>query len=160
MDTGFAAQIQEDAGDLHARERATHEKVHADRLRFLRLLKEGRASLVAEAAALLGYHVRTSERWWKRYREGGLAALVAPPRRRGARERITPEAWAGLEAEMRAGRVGGLADAQAYLRREWGVEYGIDAASKLFKRRKTKLETGRPRHRRAAAPAEQAAFKE
>jgi transposase len=140
-DTGLAARIRETAGALHARERATPDKVHADRLHFLRLLKDGRATPLAEAAALLAYHVRNAERWWKRHR-GGLAAPVAPPKRRSARERITPEAWAGLESEMRAGHVGGLPEAQAYLRLEWNVEYGIDAVSKLFKRRKTKLKTG------------------
>ena len=41
----------------------------------------------------------------------------------------------------------------------WHIAYGIDAISKLFRRRKTKLKTGRPHHRKAASPAEQAAFK-
>jgi hypothetical protein len=70
-----------------------------------------------------------------------------------------PEVWEGLQAEMRAGHIGGLAEAQAYLRDTWGIAYGIDAISKLFQRRKTKLKTGRPRHRKAASLAEQAAFK-
>ena len=74
-------------------------------------------------------------------------------------ERITPEAWAGLQAEMRAGQIGGLHEAQVYLRDTWHIGYGIDALSKLFQRRKTKLKTGRPRHCKAASPAEQAAFK-
>jgi hypothetical protein len=65
-------------------------------------------------------------------------------------ERITPEAWEGLQAEMRAGRIGGLHEAQAYLRDTWHIAYGIDAISKLFRRRKTKLKTGRPCHRKAA----------
>ena len=114
---------------------------------------------ICQAAAALGYSVRTAERWWRRYCEGGLAALLAPPRRRGMVERITPEAWEGLQAEMQAGHVGGLHEAQAYLYDTWHIAYGIDAISKLFRRRKAKLKTGRPRHRKAASPAEQAAFK-
>jgi hypothetical protein len=61
--------------------------------------------------------------------------------------------------------VGGLAgrdagwphrrEAQVYLRDTWHIVYGIDAISKLFRRRK--LKTGRPHHRNS--PAEQAAFK-
>ncbi len=60
---------------------------------------------------------------------------------------------------MRAGRIGGLRDAQIYLRDTWHIGYGIEARSKLFQRRKTKLKTGRPRHCKAASPADQAAFK-
>ena len=88
-----------------------------------------------------------------------MAGLLAPAQRRGMAERITPEAWEGLQAEMRAGHIGGLHEAQVYLRDTWHIAYGIDAISKLFRRRKTKLKTGRPRHRQAASPADQAAFK-
>ena len=126
---------------------------------MLRFLKEGRVAGVSQAAEVLGYSVRTAQRWWQCYREGGLAALLAPPQRRGMVERITPEAWEGLQAEMRAGHIGGLHEAQVYLRDTWHIAYGIDAISKLFRRRKTKLKTGRPHHRKAASPAEQAAFK-
>jgi hypothetical protein len=48
-------------------------------------------------------------------------------------------------------------EAQTYLRDTWHIGYGIDAISKLFRRRRTKLKTGRPRHRNSSA--EQAAFK-
>lgn len=110
-------------------------------------------------AAILGYHLRTVQRWWQCYRDGGIAALLPAPSRRGAPERITPEAWAGLSAEMEAGRIGSLHEAQVHLPERWGIDYGIDAISKLFQRRKTKLKTGRPRHRKSAGPAVQAAFK-
>jgi hypothetical protein len=50
-------------------------------------------------------------------------------------------------------------EAQLYLRDTWHIAYGIDAISKLFRRRKTKLKTGRPHHRKAASPSDQAAFK-
>jgi len=159
METVFSRLIQEDVADLKGREKEPFAKGIADRIRFLRLLKEGRAVQLAEVAALLGYHLRTVQRWWQKYRTGGMAALLPGPPRRGASERITPEAWAGLQAEMEAGRIGSLHDAQVYLRDHWGIEYGIDAISKLFGRRKTKLKTGRPHHRKAASPAVQAAFK-
>ncbi len=76
----------------------------------------------------------------------------------GRRERITPEAWADLSAQMRAGAIGRLKDAQAYLQERWGIDYCLDGVSKLFIRRKTKLKSGRRRHRQADAAA-QAAFK-
>ena len=143
----------------YAAEKAARDKARTDRLRLLRFLKEERVAGVSQAAEVLGYSVRTVQRWWQCYRAGGLAALLAPPRRRGAKERLSPEAWEGLQAEMRAGHIGGLHEAQLYLRDTWHIAYGIDAISKLFRRRKTKLKTGRPHHRKAASPTDQAAFK-
>ena len=131
--------IQEDVAQLQAAEKAARDKARSDRLRLLRFLKEERVAGVSQAAEVLGYSVRTAQRWWQCYREGGLAALLAPPQRRGAKERISPEAWEGLQAEMRAGHIGGLHEAQVYLRDSWHIAYGIDAISKLFRRRRTKL---------------------
>jgi hypothetical protein len=102
MGTTYALLIQEDVAQLHAAEKAARDKSRTDRVRLLRFVKEGRVPGIVQAAAALGYSVRTAERWWRRYCEGGLAALLAPPRRRGMVERITPEAWEGLQAEMQA----------------------------------------------------------
>ena len=96
MDSAYALLIQEDVAQLQAAEKAARDKSRTDRVRLLRFLKEGRVPGISQAAAALGYSVRTAERWWRRYCEGGLAALVAPPQRRGMVERITPEAWEGL----------------------------------------------------------------
>jgi transposase len=159
MSIAYPPLIQEDIGQLHAAEKAARDKARADRVRLLRFLKEGRVASVSQAADLLGYRVRTLQRWWQCYREGGLAALLAPPQRRGMTERLTPEAWAGLQAEMRAGHIGGLHEARSTCATTWHLAYGIDALSKLFRRHKTKLKTGHPRHRKAASPAEPAAFK-
>lgn len=159
MATLYSQQITEDVADLKSREKEPFAKGIADRVRFLRLLKDERAAELTEVAEVLGYHLRTNQRWWQQYRDGGIAALLPGPPRRGASERITPEAWAGLCGEMEGGRIGSLHEAQVYLRDRWSIDYGIDAISKLFQRRKTKLKTGRPRHRKAASPAVQAAFK-
>jgi transposase len=159
MSLAYPLLIQEDVAQLQAMEKAARDKTRTDRVRLLRFLKEGRVAGVSQAAEVLGYSVRTAQRWWQCYREGGLAALLTPPRPPGMPERITPESWEGLQAEMRAGHVGGLHEAQVYLRDTWHIAYGIDAISKLFRRRKTKLKTGRPHHRKTASPAEQAAFK-
>src|SRR3954469_23044681 len=102
MNATYPLLIQEDVVQLQAAEKAARDKARADRLRLLRFLKEKRVAGVSQAAEVLGYSVRTVPRWWQSYREGGLAALLAPPQRRGAKERISPEAWDGLQAEMRA----------------------------------------------------------
>src|SRR4051795_4977622 len=102
MDVAYPLLIQEDVARLQAAEKAARDKARTDRLRLLWFLKEERVAGVSQAAEVLGYSVRTAQRWWQCYREGGLAALLAPPQRRGAKERILPEAWEGLQAEMRA----------------------------------------------------------
>ena len=108
MDITYSLLIQEDIAQLQAAEKAARDKTRADRVRMLRFLKEGRVAGVSQAAEILDYSVRTVQRWWQCYREGGLAGLLAPAQRRGMEERITPEAWEGLQAEMRAGHIGGL----------------------------------------------------
>ena len=92
MDVAYPLLIQEDVARLQAAEKAARDKARTDRLRLLRFLKEERVAGVSQAAAVLGYRVRTAQRWWQCYREGGLAALLAPPQRRGAKERLSPEA--------------------------------------------------------------------
>ena len=154
----YSISITESVAELQARERAVRGQRAADRVKLLRLLKSGAARSVRQGAAMLGYSERQAQRWWECYARGGLAALLDVGWPGGSRERITPEAWADLSAQMRAGAIGRLKDAQAYLRERWGLTYCLDGISKLFIRRKTKLKTGRPRHRHAEAAA-QAAFK-
>src|ERR687883_1370880 len=158
MSIDYSMSIAESVAELQARERAVRGQRAADRVKLLRLLKSGAARSVRQAAATLGYSERQAQRWWARYAHGGLAALVDVGHPGGSRELITPEAWADLSAQMRAGPIGRLKYAQAYLHEHWGIAYCLDAISKLFIRRKTKLKTGRPRHREADAAA-QAAFK-
>src|SRR4051812_37916687 len=159
MEMNYPSLIPESAADLYGLEQAERRTGRSDRVRMLRLLKSKTVPNVTQAAAVLGYTVRTLQSWWRSYRDGGLPRLLPSRRPAGGRERITPEAWQGLQDEMRAGHVGGLNEAQAYLRDHWHIAYGIDAISKLFQRRKTKLKAGRRRHHRAASADEQAAFK-
>ena len=95
MDVAYPLLIQEDVAQLQAAEKAARDKARSDRLRLLRFLKEERVAGVSQAAEVLGYSVRTAQRWWQCYREGGLAALLTPPRRPGMPERVTPKAWEG-----------------------------------------------------------------
>ena len=107
MSVAYPLLIQEDVAQLQAAEKAARDKTRADRLRLLRFLKEERVAGVSQAAEVLGYRVRTLQRWWQCYRAGGLAALLAPPQRRGAKERLSTDALEGLQSEMRAGHIGG-----------------------------------------------------
>ena len=91
MSLAYPLLIQEDRADLQATEKAVRDKTRTDRVRLLRFLKEGRVAGASQAVEDVGYSVRTAQRWWQCYREGGLAALLTPPRRPGMPERVTPK---------------------------------------------------------------------
>jgi transposase len=128
-------------------------------VRMLRLLKAGDARSLGACAALVGFSPRQVARWWAAYRAGGLAALLAEKPRPGRASRLTPEALAGLEGEMRAGAIATLADARAYLAERWGIAYGsLNGVWWQFRKHGIKLKTGRRRHRKAD-PVARDAFK-
>jgi transposase len=77
---------------------------------------------------------------------------------RGRQEFVTEKAWEELEEVMKEGRIATYAQARDFLA-ERGVEYAsADSVGGLFRRRKVKLKTGRPRHEKADTE-EQEAFK-
>lgn len=151
--------IEESPEQLAERERTRRFGPISDRLKMLRLLKEGTYRSRRALAPVLGYSERQLGRWFDAYREGGLEALLDRGKSGGSSERVTPEAWAALAVEMKAGRIARLEDARRYLEEEHGIHYaGITSISALFERHGVKLKTGR-RTNRKADPAEQAAFK-
>ena len=64
MDITYPLLILEDIAQLQAAEKVAQDKIRADRIRMLRFLKEGRVAGVSQAAEVLGYSVRTAQRWW------------------------------------------------------------------------------------------------
>jgi transposase len=132
----------------------------APRVQMLRLLKGGEATNVPQVATLVGYSPRQIQRWWQAYRTAGLAGLTRVYHPAGKPARLTEDAWAGLQVELEAGRIGGQEDARRYLEETWGVRYKtIHGISYQFKKRKVKWKTGRRRHAKAD-PAAQAAFRQ
>ncbi|MBV8869892.1 MAG: winged helix-turn-helix domain-containing protein [Acetobacteraceae bacterium] len=154
----YGGSVAESIEELAEIGRRLRGRAEADRVKLLLALRSGRERSLRRAAAVLGYSERQAQRWWRAYRSGGLAALLERRPREGRRERVGPAAWAALEAEMRAGRVARLREAQAFLRDRHGIAYSLNGVSLLFKRHRVKLKTGRRRHRKADAAA-QAAFK-
>jgi transposase len=159
MRIDYGAHISQSTTALLALEKRLRGRPIADRIKLLRLLKTRTLRSLRAAAPVLGYSERQLQRWWATYTTRGLEALVRWQPRLGRHEQVSPEAWAALAMEMRAGRVARLKEAQRYLREQWGIDYhSLNGLSQLFKRHKTKLKTGRRRHRQAN-PAAQAAFK-
>ncbi len=151
--------IEEDPRELEKLEKQ-HRYTHLfQRARMLRLLKSGSCHSLGEAARVLGYSWRQCQRWFTKYRRGGLEELLeSRVGERGRRELVTPEAFEELEEAMKEGRIATIGQAHEFLG-ERGVEYSHpDGVGQLLRRRKVKLKTGRPRHEKAD-PEEQEAFK-
>ena len=151
--------IQEDPKELEKLEKH-HRYTHLfQRVRMLRLLKSGECSNLGEAADALGYSWRQAQRWFAKYREGGLEELLrSRVGERGRQELVTPEAWKELEEVMKEGQIATISQVHEFLS-ERGIEYSHpDSVGQLLRRRKVKLKTGRPRHEEAD-PQEQEAFK-
>src|SRR3954447_1802026 len=152
--------ITEPVAALRSDEQRLRGTPAAPRVQMLRLLKSGEASTVPQVARIIGYSPRHVQRWWQTYRTHGLAALVRVYHPAGKPAQLTEEAWAGLQIELEAGRIGGQEDARRYLAETWGVHYeSVHGISYQFKRRKVKWKTGRRRHVNADAAA-QAAFEQ
>jgi transposase len=155
----YGEQIPQRMSALFALEKRLRGRPIADRVKLLRLLKTRTVRSLRAAAPVLGYSERQLQRWWATYTSRGLEALVRWQPRPGRQERVPPEAWTAVAIEMGAGRLARLKEGQRYLREQWGIDHrSLNGLSQLFKRHKTKLKTGRRRHRRAD-PAAQAAFK-
>jgi hypothetical protein len=78
---------------------------------MLRLLKDGTYQSRRKLASVLGYSERQLGRWFDAYRSGWLEALLNRDAPGGRSAKATPEAWAGLVEEMKAGQVARPEDA-------------------------------------------------
>ena len=127
----YRTVIREEVEELERLERGQRHSAVSYRVQMLRLLKSGECRSLASTAARLGYSLRQCQRWFKSYREGGLAALLEMEKRR-RREQMTPEAWEALEKALKAGEVASLEQARQLLIKQGVVYKGVAGVSALF----------------------------
>lgn len=152
----YPTLIQESKEELKRLERQHRGQPTEARVRMLRLLKRGEVRSLRRGAEWLGYSSKQLERWWQRYEAGGLTALLEVHRPPGKGSRLTAEARAGLEEEMRQGKIGRLEEMRRYLKEHWGIEYGsLNGIWWMMRRFKVKLKTGRRRHQQADVQAQE-----
>ncbi len=157
MRTDYRQAIVESEEELAQAERALRGQAGQARVRMLVLLKSGRATSLPKCAPLTGYSLRQLTRWWGRYKESGLEGLLTDKPRPGKVSKLTEEAYDGLKAQMRSGKVATLKDARSYLAGEWGIEYGsLGGLWWTLHKRKAKPKTGRRRHHQADTEAQEA----
>lgn len=123
MRIDYTNVIEENEDELIALEKRLRGQRTAVRVRMLRLLKTGQVRSLRACAPLLGYSLGQLNRWWKRYREGGVSDLLEEKPRPGKPSQLTEEAWQGLQVEIEAGRIQRLEDARTYLKEKWSIEY-------------------------------------
>ena len=150
----YAALITESVEELRAAEHRLRGQPTQPRVRMLRFLKEGQLSSLRAGASVLGYSLSQLYRWWHTYQQDGLDRLLTVAPRPHRRARLTAEAWAGLEAEMTAGQVTTLKDAQRYLAETWHITYSLNGVWYQLHQRRARKKTGRRRHRKASSQAQ------
>jgi transposase len=155
--TNYNQAIVESESRLLELEKELRGKRTAVRVIVLRLLKSGQVTSLVAVAPVVGYSSRQLQNWWASYRAGGIEALLEMKHSPGKKSRLTPEAYAGLETQMKAGAIATLKDARSYLSREWGIVYpSLNGVWLQLRKRRAKLKTGRRRHRKADIEAQEA----
>lgn len=153
----YQAEITESEDDLIKLERSTKDVKARDRVRFVRLLKTGKAATQQQAGVLINLGIRQSQRLWQRYRQNGIAVL-AVGNYQGSTAKLNKAEQSRLKERLKKDDIASLEQAQNYLQQEFGVSYTIGGVSYLFKRLKIKLKTGKPTNINQVA-AEQEEFK-
>src|ERR687886_1791997 len=135
---------QDDEATLRRRYRREADAELRPRWQALWLLRQGRSA--TEAAALVGVHRRSVQRWLGWYRQGGLAEVARHRQggRQGRRAYLTAEQQAALHAETAQGTIRTAGEAVAWGERQFGVAYTDWGMRSLLHRLKIRKKVPRP----------------
>lgn len=153
----YSSRITESVAELshlEARQKLARDR---DRIRFLRLLKEKKGCSQRQAGEIIHIAQRQSQRLWQTYTRKGIAGLIGQTHR-PAFGKLTAYQVGQLQTWLRLDQAQTLTHIQTYIQQRWAIKYTISGLSKLCKRLKVKLKTGRPVNRRQN-PAAREAFK-
>ncbi|QMW04903.1 helix-turn-helix domain-containing protein [Spirosoma foliorum] len=153
----YNTKITESLAELQQLEKQQTNATHRDHIRFIRLLKEQKASTQQQAATLLNLSLRQAQRLWRTYQQGGLSALIPPPKAAYI-GKLSFVQISQLRQFLLDDQAQTLADIQAYLAGSHGVQYTLGGLCDLCKRLGIKPKTGRPVHYQQA-PGALEAFK-
>jgi len=137
----YADKISESVEELDRLSAQQKLTLRRDRIQFLIGLKNGYTQ--AQAGAQIGIKLRQSQKLWRIYRSGGLAALLVENRK----TYLGKLSWAQisrLRSFLLTDQADTLRSVQSWLANNEQVHYSLGGISLLFKRLKIKLKTGRP----------------
>lgn len=123
----YHLEITESEAELKTLLRAQKTASAKERIQLLYLLKTEQAQTLQQAAALLGRHRVTVQKWAKHYRQGGLNQLLSHKPRSGAKSTLPP--WAETALRDRLAQREGFESYEAI--QQWmATELGIEAPYK------------------------------
>ena len=150
----YSKQIKEDIEELLRVEKEQTNGAYRDHVKFVRLLKSGKAKTQKEAADLIGVGLRQGQNIWAKYKKVGLSGLVHLPEK-GKKPFIKPADEQRLLKRLKRDDIETLAQARQMLKEEFGAQYADESGVwYLFGRLGIKLKTGRPIHVRKDDQAE------
>jgi DNA-binding CsgD family transcriptional regulator len=127
-------RIIESLAALRALEKQHKGSPQAERVAFLRLLKEQPSRTLAESARLLGRSEPTLERWLRAYRNGGLSSLLEISKGGNSRPpRLPEEGIRALAHKVHAEGVRNIGALRAWVKEEYGVEYSRQGMQYLLR---------------------------
>lgn len=142
----------DDLAELDRRVRVARQAIQRDRLRAVRLALDGLEEPVIRA--MLGRSRDFVQKWCYAYRDGGLDAIAAKPRK-GRPTKLPRDREDAFRQRMLAGPTpaDGVCtlrgrDAVRILRDEFGVAYSLDGVYDLLERLGFSCLAPRPRHRK------------
>lgn len=151
----YKEEITEGVEELLQFERSQKQGRSRDRVRFLRLLKEGIASSQQQAAQMIGLSLRQCQALWKRYKDQGLAKFISNSYK-GSWAKLSSVQQARLLQRLDQGDISTQHQLIDWLQQEMGISYTQSGISCLLARLKVKLKTGRPTNVRKDKAAEEA----
>jgi transposase len=142
--------ITEDHETLEDRLRHERDPKRKPRLHLLVLLKSGQVTSRGQAAAHLALHRNTVAAWLRRYRDGGLEALLTY-KEAGAptgQKTLPPAVFAQLQARLATSSgFASYVELQQWLRAEFGLEVPYTTVHGMVRYQlKAKLKRPRPSH--------------
>ncbi|MBC7923041.1 MAG: winged helix-turn-helix domain-containing protein [Ferruginibacter sp.] len=144
----YPTLISETVSELTELERSQHQARQRDYVRFLRYLKEGSSLTQRAAGERIGLKARQSQSIWSRYRKAGLPLLLRS-NYQGSVGKLSYCQLIRLQAFLRDATTP-LTQQQVadWIATNWEVHYDQSGISKLFRRMRIKLKTGRPSNTR------------
>jgi transposase len=148
--------ITEALETLVARLHRERDPKRKPRLHLLVLLKSGQVTSRSQAAAHLALHRNTVATWLRRYRDGGLEALLtykdagAP----AGQKTLPPAVFEQLQRHLATSPgFASYLDVQRWLREGWGVEVPYTTLHGIVRYQlKAKLKRPRPSHAKKTPP--------
>jgi transposase len=139
----YQTAITESVEELLAIEKQQKDARLRDRVRFIRYLKEGRASSQPQAGEFIGLKRRSSQLLWQQYKQKGLCSLTVSGYK-GSWAKLSSVQQARLLQRLDVDDITTQQQVIDWLKAEMGISYSQAGISALLGRLKAKAKTGRP----------------